>query len=127
MLDYLDWFRDERLYRIESSYVRRSREGGNPVFMKQYYVYIMASKKNGTLYIGVTSDLVKRIYEHKQNLADGFTKEYNVHSLVYYEQHNESEEAILREKQMKKWNRKWKIRLIEEKNPEWKDLYNEII
>jgi putative endonuclease len=96
-------------------------------FMKQYYVYILASKKNGTLYIGVTSDLVKRIYEHKQNLIDGFTKEHNIHDLVYYENYNKVEEAILREKQMKKWNRKWKIRLIEEKNSEWKDLYNEIL
>ncbi len=95
--------------------------------MNQYYVYILASKKNGTLYIGVTSDLSKRVYEHKQKLVDGFTKEHNVHILVYYEQHNEIEEAIIREKQMKKWNRKWKMRLIEEKNPEWKDLYNEII
>ncbi len=95
--------------------------------MKQYYVYILASKKNGTLYIGVTSDLVKRIYEHKNNLVEGFSKEYNVHSLVYYELHQEIEEVILREKQMKKWNRKWKMRLIEEKNPEWKDLYNEIV
>jgi putative endonuclease len=74
--------------------------------MKQCYVYILASKKNGTLYIGVTSDLVKRVYEHKQNLIDGFTKEYNVHSLVYYEPNKEVEDAILREKQMKKWNRK---------------------
>ena len=95
--------------------------------MKQYYVYILASKKNGTLYIGVTSDLVKRIYEHKQNLVDGFTKEHDVHLLVYYEAHQEVEEAILRKKQMKKWNRKWKLRLIEEKNPEWKDLYDKII
>ncbi|PKN51394.1 MAG: hypothetical protein CVU55_12215 [Deltaproteobacteria bacterium HGW-Deltaproteobacteria-13] len=95
--------------------------------MKQYYVYILASKKNGTLYIGVTSDLIKRIYEHKQKLIAGFTKEHDVHTFVYYEQHNEIDEAILREKQMKKWNRKWKIRLIEEKNPEWKDLYNEIV
>jgi putative endonuclease len=95
--------------------------------MKQYYVYILASRKNGTLYIGVTSDLAKRIYEHKEKLIDGFTKEYNVHVLVYYEQHNEIEEAILREKQMKKWNRQWKIRLIEENNPEWKDLYEEIL
>jgi putative endonuclease len=87
----------------------------------------MSSKKNGTLYIGVTGDLIKRIYEHKQNLVDGFTQEYNVHTLVYYECHNEVEEAILRERQMKKWNRKWKIRLIEEKNPEWKDLYDEIL
>ena len=95
--------------------------------MKQYYVYILASKKNGTLYIGVTCDLVKRVYEHKHNLVDGFTKEYNVHILVYYEHHNEIEEAIAREKQMKKWNRKWKIRLIEENNSEWKDLYDEIL
>ena len=103
----------------------RRRESS--IFMKQYYVYILASKKNGTLYIGVTSDIVKRIYEHKKNLIDGFTKEYDVHDLVYYEQHNEIEEAILREKQMKKWNRKWKIRCIEEMNPEWKDLYGEIL
>ena len=96
------------------------------LFMKQYYVYILASKRNGTLYTGVTSDLIKRIYEHKQSLIDGFTKEYYIHILVYYEQHNEIEEAIAREKQIKKWNRKWKIRLIEEKNPEWKDLYEEI-
>ena len=96
-------------------------------FMKQYYVYILANKKNGTLYIGVTSDLVKRIYEHKQNLIDRFTKEHNIHGLLYYENYNEVEEAILREKQMKKWNRKWKMRLIEEKNPEWEDLYNEIL
>ncbi len=95
--------------------------------MKQYYVYILASKKNGTLYIGVTSDIVKRIYEYKQNLIDGFTKAYDVHALVYFESYKEIEEAILREKQMKKWDRKWKIRLIEEKNPEWEDLYDEIV
>ncbi len=95
--------------------------------MKQYYVYILASQKNGTLYVGVTSDLVKRVYEHKQNLADGFSKKYSVYDLVYYEQHNEVDEAILREKQIKKWNRKWKIRLIEEKNLGWSDLYDEII
>ena len=69
----------------------------------------------------------KRIYEHKRKLIEGFTKEHYIHGLVYYEHHKEVEEAILREKQMKKWNRKWKIRLIEEKNPEWKDLYNEIV
>jgi putative endonuclease len=95
--------------------------------MKQYYLYILASKKNGTLYIGVTGDLVKRIYEHKQNIIDGFTQKYNVHYLVYYEVYQNIEEAILREKQMKKWNRKWKIRCIEEMNPEWKDLYKEIV
>ena len=74
----------------------------------------MASKKNGTLYVGVISDLTKRVYEHKQNIVDGFTKEYNIHDLVYYEYHSEVDEAILREKQIKKWNRKWKLRLIEE-------------
>jgi putative endonuclease len=95
--------------------------------MKQYYVYILASEKNGTLYIGVTGDLIRRIYEHKQNLIDGFTKEYNVHKLVYYEVHKEIEEAITREKQIKKWNRKWKLRLIEENNLGWKDLYDEIV
>jgi len=95
--------------------------------MKQYYVYILTSRKNGTLYIGVTSDLLKRIYEHKQNLIDGFTKKYHVHYLVYYEVHNDIREAIIREKQIKKWNRKWKLRLIEEMNPNWRDLYNEII
>ena len=95
--------------------------------MKQYYVYILASQKNGTLYVGVTSNLTKRVYEHKHNFIDGFTKKYNVHDLVYYEHFNEVEEAILREKQIKKWNRKWKLRLIEEKNPAWSDLYNEIV
>jgi putative endonuclease len=95
--------------------------------MQQYYVYILASKKNGTMYVGVTGDLIKRIYEHKQNLIDGFTKKYGVHDLVYYEVHNEIEEAITREKQIKKWNRNWKQRLIEERNPDWKDLYNEIV
>jgi putative endonuclease len=95
--------------------------------MKQYYVYILASKKNGTLYIGVTGDLVRRIYEHRQNLIDGFTRKYNVHDLVYYEIHERIEEAITREKQIKKWNRKWKLRLIEENNSGWKDLYNEIV
>ena len=87
----------------------------------------MASQKNGTLYVGVTSDLIKRVYEHKQNLIDGFSKEYSVHNLVYYENYSEAQEAIMREKQIKKWNRKWKLRLIEEKNPKWSDMYNEII
>jgi putative endonuclease len=95
--------------------------------MHQYYVYILASKKNGALYIGVTNNLLKRVYEHKQNFIDGFTKKYNVHTLVYYEAHSKIEEAIIREKQIKKWNRKWKLRLIEEMNYEWNDLYNEIV
>ena len=95
--------------------------------MPQSYVYILANQRNGTLYIGVTSDLIKRVYEHKCNFADGFTKKHNVHNLVYYEIHAEIEQAISREKQIKKWNRAWKLRLIEENNPEWKDLYDKII
>lgn len=87
----------------------------------------MASGRNGTLYIGVTSDLIKRIYEHKQGFVDGFTKDHDVKMLVYYEIHDSIEDAILREKQMKKWNRLWKLRVIEEMNPEWKDLYNDIV
>jgi putative endonuclease len=94
--------------------------------LKQYYVYILASKRNGTLYIGVTGDLVKRVYEHKQNDVEGFTKQYKVHNLVYYDTYGDVSEAILREKQMKKWNRQWKINLIEKHNPQWVDLYQEI-
>jgi putative endonuclease len=94
---------------------------------KQYYVYILASKRNGTLYIGVTSDLVQRVWQHKNKSADGFTKKYNVRRLVYYEAHSEAENAIIREKQMKKWRRSWKIELIEERNPGWKDLYEDIL
>ena len=89
----------------------------------QYYIYILANKRNGTLYIGVTSNLIKRVYEHKKNLVDGFTKKYNIHKLAYYEITNDIESAIRREKQLKKWNRKWKINLIEKSNPEWIDLY----
>lgn len=91
--------------------------------MKQYYVYVLCSKRNGTLYIGVTSDLIKRIYEHKNNLVDGFTKKYSVHTLVYYETTDNIESAIKREKKLKSWKRKWKLDLIEKMNPEWKDLY----
>ena len=93
---------------------------------KQYYVYILASKRNGTLYIGVTSDLVQRVWQHKNKSADGF-KKHNVRRLVYYEAHSEAENAIIREKQMKKWRRSWKIELIEERNPGWKDLYEDIL
>ncbi len=94
---------------------------------KYYYVYILASKRNGTLYIGVTSNLIKRVYKHKNNLVEGFTKRYQVHHLVYYEIYEDVRDAILREKRMKKWNRRWKIELIEKMNPEWKDLYAEIV
>jgi putative endonuclease len=89
----------------------------------QYYIYILANKRNGTLYIGVTSNLVKRVYEHKNNIIEGFTKKYNIHKLVYYEITDDIESAIRREKQLKKWNRKWKMNLIEKNNPEWIDLY----
>ena len=95
--------------------------------MKSYYVYILASQRNGTLYIGLTNDLIKRVYEHKNDLADGFTKKHNVHSLVYYEQYNNVESAIIREKRLKKWNRKWKLELIEKENPQWRDLYESIL
>jgi len=91
--------------------------------MKEYFVYILASKRNGTLYIGVTGNLLKRIHEHKDNLVKGFTQKYNVHNLVYYEIHHSVYRAITREKQMKKWNRQWKINLIEKSNPDWEDLY----
>ena len=90
---------------------------------KQPVVYILASKRNGTLYIGVTSDLVKRVWHHKDDVAEGFTKKYGVHTLVYYEMHADMTEAIRREKQLKKWNRAWKIELIEKENPEWLDLW----
>ncbi len=82
----------------------------------------MASKRNGTLYTGVTGNLQKRVYEHKNHVMKGFTEKYNVHMLVWYEMTNSIESAIKREKQIKKWNRKWKLELIEEKNPLWKDL-----
>ena len=95
--------------------------------MRQYYVYILASKKNGTLYIGVTNNLLKRVYEHKNNLIGGFTQKYGVHNLVYYEEHNNIGKAITREKQMKTWKRQWKIELIEKFNPPWKNLYCEAI
>jgi len=93
----------------------------------QYYVYILASKRNGTLYIGVTSNLIKRIYEHKNNLIDGFTKKYNIHNLVYYEIIEDVNSAIAREKQLKIWKRNWKIELIEKNNPKWDDLYFDLI
>ncbi len=91
-----------------------------------YYIYILANKKNGALYVGVTNNLVRRIYQHKNDLIDGFTKKYSVHDLVYYEQYDNIDVAISREKQLKKWNRVWKFRLIEKDNPMWLDRYNEL-
>ena len=93
---------------------------------KQPAVYILASKRNGTLYIGVTSDLAKRVWQHKNDVFEGFTKKYGVHMLVYYEMHASMVEAIQREKQLKKWNRAWKLALIEERNSQWHDLWPEI-
>jgi putative endonuclease len=93
---------------------------------KQPAVYILASKKNGTLYVGVTSDLLKRVWEHKNDLVEGFTKRYHVHDLVWYELHETMESAILREKRIKEWKRAWKPRLIEAANTCWEDLYNSI-
>jgi len=95
--------------------------------MKQPVVYILASQKNGTLYIGVTSDLIKRIWEHRNNFVEGFTKKYNVSQLVYFEQYQDMMTAITREKQLKKWNRSWKLALIEKENPNWHDLFAEIM
>jgi len=93
---------------------------------KQFYVYLLASKRNGTLYLGVTSNLVQRVWQHKNKLVEGFTKNYGVDKLVYYEVHRNVDSAITREKQIKKWRRAWKIKLIEETNPDWKDLYHDI-
>ena len=94
--------------------------------MKKYYVYILASKKDGVLYIGVTGNLRRRIYEHKEGLIKGFSKKYNVNKLVYFEEYKDINYAIQREKRMKKWNRAWKIRLMEEFNKDWKDLYYDL-
>lgn len=88
---------------------------------------MMASQRNGTLYIGVTSNLIKRIWEHKTNVVEGFTKKYGIHTLVWYESHEAMDSVIQREKTLKKWRRKWKIELIESSNPDWKDLYETII
>ena len=94
---------------------------------KQPAVYILASRKNGTLYVGVTSDLVKRIWEHKNDLVEGFTKRYGVHQLVWYEIHESMDAAIQREKRLKEWKRTWKVQLIEKRNPNWEDLHPMII
>ena len=90
-------------------------------------MYILASKRNGTLYVGVTSDLIQRVWQHRNDLAEGFTKRYGVHRLVWYEQCGTMQTAIAREKAIKEWKRAWKIKLIEEVNPDWRDLYNGLI
>ena len=91
-----------------------------------YYVYILASRKDGVIYIGVTNDIVRRVYEHRIKAVPGFTSKYNITQLVWFEVYDDATNAITREKELKKWKRAWKVRLIEEKNPEWKDLYESI-
>jgi putative endonuclease len=95
--------------------------------MKQPCVYMLASKCNGTLYVGVTSDLIKRVWEHKHGVVEGFTKRYGVHTLVWFEMHETMESAIQREKTLKGWKRRWKLELIERENPDWMDLYDNIL
>ena len=95
--------------------------------MKQPFVYILASRRNGTLYIGVTSNLAERVWQHKSGMFDGFTKKYGVHTLVWHEAHATMESAIAREKALKKWNRAWKLKLIEKANPTWRDLYHDVV
>ncbi|MBP1464145.1 GIY-YIG nuclease family protein [Candidatus Chloroploca sp. M-50] len=92
-----------------------------------YFVYILASKRNGTLYIGMTSNLIRRVWQHKQGVYEGFTKIYGVHTLVYYEVMSDTMAAIRREKQLKKWRRRWKLHLIEQQNPAWHDLYDTLL
>jgi putative endonuclease len=94
---------------------------------RQPSVYILASRRNGTLYIGVTSDLIARVWQHKNNVAEGFTRRYGIHMLVWYEQHETMMSAISREKAIKEWKRHWKIELIEKANPGWRDLYAELL
>ncbi len=103
---------------------RRSGAGRNPERVP--CVYLLASRRNGTLYVGVTSALIRRVWEHKNDLAAGFTKRYQVHNLVWYEVHDTMESAISREKAIKGWRRAWKIGLIEKSNDQWRDLYAEI-
>jgi putative endonuclease len=93
---------------------------------QSYFVYILASKPGGTLYVGVTNNLPRRVFEHREDLVEGFTKRYGVHDLVYFEQHESIEAAIMREKAQKPWRRSWKVALIEKDNPAWRDLYGEI-
>jgi len=95
--------------------------------MKQYYTYILTNKKDGTLYVGVTSNLIKRVYEHKNKFVDGFTKKYQLDKLVHYEIFDDPANAIQREKRLKKWDRIWKVELIEKENPQWEDLYKSLL
>jgi len=94
--------------------------------MEQYFIYILASKRNGTLYIGVTNNLLKKVHQHKNDVSEGFTRKYGVHNLVYFETYKDIRDAITREKRMKKWKRQWKLELIEKSNPEWNDLFDSL-
>ena len=105
-------------------HIRHSGEGRNPEIHP--CVYLLASKRNGTLYVGVTSNLAQRVWQHKNDLLEGFTKRHHVHNLVWYEAHDRMDSAIVREKAIKGWKRAWKIRLIETANPQWLDLYDEL-
>jgi putative endonuclease len=97
------------------------------IMEKYYYVYILANNRNGTLYIGITSEIVKRIWQHREKVFQGFTEKYNINKLVYYEIFKDPQNAIKREKRLKKYKREWKINIIEKDNPEWKDLYDQLI
>jgi putative endonuclease len=94
---------------------------------KSFYVYLLASRRNGALYIGITNDLIRRVYEHRNDLVKGFTSKYHIHRLVHFEEFPDAQSAITRKKQLKVWHRAWKIRLIEESNPQWNDLYPGIL
>jgi putative endonuclease len=109
-----------------SALLKTARDGDVAAGGQNYCVYILASKMGGTLYIGVTNNLVRRVYEHRSDFVKSFTEKYGVHRLVYFEQFDDAQSAIQREKRLKKWNRAWKIRLIEETNPRWDDLYSSI-
>jgi putative endonuclease len=110
-----------------ASFRRRPESRDKASMQKRPCVYLLASRRNGTLYVGVTSDLIKRIWEHKNDVADGFTKKYGVHTLVWCEIHATMYAAITREKALKEWKREWKLRLIEATNPAWRDLYSDIV
>jgi putative endonuclease len=104
-----------------------TRDPENCMSDKRYYIYILSNQKNGTLYIGVTSNLIRRIREHKERKVEGFTKKYNIDKLIYYEVYGEVGMALYREKQLKKWKREWKLELIEKENPSWNDLSGSLI
>jgi putative endonuclease len=118
---------DDSEARRSPLFVIPAQAGIQEIGLKQPCVYILASARNGTLYTGVTSDLVKRVWEHKSDLVDGFTKEYKVHTLVWFEVHEEKQAAIAREKAIKNWKRRWKLALIEAHNSDWRDLYPDLL